>query len=131
VSGDGNLEKFYDLTPFAEQILEGTNSIAVQLSNAWEAGWDNVAFDVSLRAISDETPAAASLTAVALASNSLRLTLRADAASRWRLEAASSVSAAAWDALAEVAFTGPETRVVEVTRVAGSAKFYRLVRLND
>ncbi|MGZ5527155.1 MAG: hypothetical protein ACXWJB_00650 [Limisphaerales bacterium] len=48
VSSDGNETKYFDLTPFQNLLTLGTNTIAVQLNNAWAATWDNVSFDVSL-----------------------------------------------------------------------------------
>jgi hypothetical protein len=51
VSGEGNVVKYFDLTPFISMIKPGGNLIAVMLQNTWQSTWDNVAFDVSLRAI--------------------------------------------------------------------------------
>lgn len=51
VSFDGNEVKYFDLTPFQNLLRSGTNTIAVQLNNTWQPTWDNVAFDVSLKAI--------------------------------------------------------------------------------
>jgi hypothetical protein len=51
VSGEGNIIKYFDLTPFLHLIKPGGNLIAVMLQNTWQATWDNVAFDLSLRAI--------------------------------------------------------------------------------
>ncbi len=48
VSSDGNETKYFDLTPFQNLLTVGTNTIAVQLNNAWATTWDNVSFDVSL-----------------------------------------------------------------------------------
>ena len=51
VSGEGNVLKYYDLTPFIPLIKPGQNLIAVMLQNTWQPTWDNIAFDLSLRAI--------------------------------------------------------------------------------
>ena len=51
VSGEGNVVKYYDLTPFIPLIKPGQNVIAVMLQNTWQPTWDNIAFDLSLRAI--------------------------------------------------------------------------------
>ena len=51
VSGEGNVVKYYDLTPFIRLIKPGANTVAVMLQNTWQSTWDNVAFDISLRAI--------------------------------------------------------------------------------
>jgi hypothetical protein len=51
VSGDGNIVKYFDLAPFLSKIKSGPNVVAVMLQNTWQSTWDNVAFDISLRAI--------------------------------------------------------------------------------
>lgn len=51
VSGEGNVLKYFDLTPFIPLIKPGGNVIAVMLQNTWQPTWDNIAFDISLRAI--------------------------------------------------------------------------------
>ncbi|MBA4150196.1 MAG: FG-GAP repeat protein [Verrucomicrobia bacterium] len=51
VSFDGNEVKYFDLTPFQNLLQAGTNTVAVQLNNTWQSTWDNVAFDMSLKAI--------------------------------------------------------------------------------
>ena len=51
VSFDGNEVKFFDLTPFQHFLVSGENTIAVQLNNTWQSTWDNVAFDINLKAI--------------------------------------------------------------------------------
>ncbi|HEX7859981.1 MAG TPA: hypothetical protein VF773_06645 [Verrucomicrobiae bacterium] len=51
VSGEGNVVKYFDLTPFLSLVRPGTNLIAVMLQNTWQPTWDNIAFDLSLRAI--------------------------------------------------------------------------------
>ncbi len=51
VSDLGNRSVYYDLTPFLPLLQTGTNTIAVVLNNTWQPTWDNVAFDVSLKAI--------------------------------------------------------------------------------
>ena len=51
VSSDGNDTKYFDLTPFQNLLSVGTNTVAVQLNNAWAPTWDNISFDVSLIAV--------------------------------------------------------------------------------
>jgi hypothetical protein len=48
-SAQGNEVLHFDLTPFAELVVPGTNVLAVRLRNYW-ADWDDVAFDLRLRA---------------------------------------------------------------------------------
>jgi hypothetical protein len=51
VSGEGNILKYFDLAPFIPLIKPGANVIAVMLQNTWQPTWDNIAFDISVRAI--------------------------------------------------------------------------------
>jgi hypothetical protein len=51
VTGQGNETRYFDLTPFEKLLQIGTNLIAVQLNNAFNSSWDDVAFDVSLKAV--------------------------------------------------------------------------------
>jgi hypothetical protein len=51
VSGDGNSVQYFDLTPFSKMLHPGPNLIAVMVQNGWASDWDNVAFDLSLKAI--------------------------------------------------------------------------------
>ncbi|HWD19667.1 MAG TPA: hypothetical protein VHB20_10345 [Verrucomicrobiae bacterium] len=51
VSFEGNDVKYFDLTPFQGLLKSGVNTVAVQVNNVWDPDWDNVAFDVSLKAV--------------------------------------------------------------------------------
>src|SRR5207253_671542 len=55
VSGEGNDLIYFDLTPFLDLVHAGANVVAIKLNNTWASDWDNVAFDVSLRAISSDS----------------------------------------------------------------------------
>jgi hypothetical protein len=50
VTAQGNETRYFDLIPFASFLQSGTNTISVLVSNYWST-WDDVAFDVSLKAI--------------------------------------------------------------------------------
>ncbi len=50
-SDTGNDVRYYDLTPFLNLIHTGTNTIAVILNNTWQPSWDDVAFDLGLKAM--------------------------------------------------------------------------------
>ncbi|PYK99702.1 MAG: hypothetical protein DME19_07730, partial [Verrucomicrobia bacterium] len=63
VSGQGNEIRYYDLTPFADLLRPTTNTIAVMLNNVWQPSWDDVAFDLNLKAVTYE-PAGARLAAI-------------------------------------------------------------------
>ncbi|MBI2947459.1 MAG: VCBS repeat-containing protein [Verrucomicrobia bacterium] len=52
VTGQGNEVRHYDLAPFLDLIQPGAaNTIAVILNNVSQPTWDDVAFDISLKAI--------------------------------------------------------------------------------
>lgn len=51
VSNPGNEVRYFDLTPFADLLEPGTNTIAVGLNNVWQPTWDDVAFDLDLKAV--------------------------------------------------------------------------------
>ncbi|MDQ6630305.1 MAG: FG-GAP-like repeat-containing protein, partial [Verrucomicrobiota bacterium] len=51
VSFTGNDIKCFDLTPFQNLLTPGINTIGVILNNTWQWDWDNIAFDVSLKAV--------------------------------------------------------------------------------
>ena len=50
-SNPGNEIRYYDLTPFANLLHAGTNTIAVALKNVWAVDWDDIAFDMDLKAV--------------------------------------------------------------------------------
>lgn len=50
VSNTGNELKGFDLTPFTSFLVPGKNTLAVQLQNYFEQGWDDLSFDVALKA---------------------------------------------------------------------------------
>lgn len=50
-TGQGNSVQYFDLAPFLHLLKPGVNTIAVQLNNTAQDGWDDVAFDISLRTI--------------------------------------------------------------------------------
>ena len=57
VTGQGNEVRHYDLHPFIPLLNPGANTIAVILNNAVTAGWDDIAFDLSLKTIPARTVA--------------------------------------------------------------------------
>lgn len=50
-SNPGNEVRYFDLTPFADLLQPGTNTIAVALKNVWATDWDDIAFDLDLKTI--------------------------------------------------------------------------------
>ena len=53
VSNPGNEIRYFDLTPFADLLHAGNNTIAVALKNVWATDWDDIAFDMDLKAVTE------------------------------------------------------------------------------
>lgn len=101
VSGQGNEVKYYDLTPFLERLRPGNNTVAVALNNVSQPSWDDVAFDLSLKALA-YAPDGLSLDISREASlplqtgQAVNLDILAPAQSVWRVESKDSFSAPNW-----------------------------------
>ena len=54
-SNPGNEVRYFDLTPFADLLHASTNTIAVTLHNTWAVDWDDIAFDMDLKAVTGAT----------------------------------------------------------------------------
>jgi hypothetical protein len=133
VSGEGNLVKYFDLTPFIHFVQPGTNTIAVALSNTWRDTWDNVAFDVSLRAISRRSASSATATvrSISLTKEGIQLTMSANGSSSWRLESCESMNSQMWITVQRVSLQNSEPlTLIMPGSLSGSNthnRFYRLV----
>jgi hypothetical protein len=137
VSGDGNVLKYFDLTPFLGWVQPGKNSIAVELSNTWEGAWDNVAFDLSLRAVARAQEDQARVQSIRTEGDgSIVLTVSGPSNSRWNLEFSEySGNAGSWLPVTVLAI--PDSGLMEI-RDEGhgnrphpggvAARFYRLIR---
>jgi hypothetical protein len=86
VSGQGNAVRYYDLTPFAGLLRPGSNTIAVTLNNVAQSGWDDVAFDVSLKVITYAPPSAAGIGSLTPAGSAMDVGLNLPAGTVWRVE---------------------------------------------
>ncbi len=133
---DGNTDQFYDLTPFLSWIRPGTNWIAIQMNNTWQPDWDNVAFDVSLRAMPSSLPTAATvacLNSIRPTANAINLGVDCPLGSAWRIEYNDSFPGGTWQTLTELTNTGSPITVTDTGALGRSAprlpstRFYRLV----
>lgn len=133
VSGQGNTTRFYDLTPFSDGLRAGTNLIAVQVQNGWAADWDNVAFDLSLRAVLREELAQAQFSAIkAQPGGGVALTITAPAGSRWNIERADAPRVGAnWQTVGTVVMNAALEMVSIPDPGSGGQRFYRLVLQAD
>jgi len=141
VSGQGNEVQYYDLTPFVDLLQPGTNTIAVVLNNVWQPAWDDVAFDLSLKAIT-RTPssAAARITSLRRSGSIAQGTAQVDVnvsippGAVWRVESSDSLSPPFWqlvdrvtnNAFGPVSFrdTGQNGRPAPAE---AAIRFYRLI----
>jgi hypothetical protein len=94
VTTQGNEPRYFDLTPFASMIQAGTNTVAVLVSNYWST-WDDVAFDVSLKAIPYH-PVLPRMAAQKVAQANPTLSVETPAGSIWQLQSSDSLSPAHW-----------------------------------
>jgi hypothetical protein len=109
VSGEGNVVKYFDLTPFASQLHGGINTIAVMLQNTWESDWDNIAFDVKLQGVPSGTlapsPSAPKFqTAQRLPNGDIALALTGTPGSSWILESNDDLGLSAWKTAQTITF---------------------------
>ena len=98
VSGQGNEILYFDLTPFAQLIQPGTNIIAVKVGNTWASDWDDVAFDVSLRAVPYH-PVVPRLTAQSAFSSVPRLSVETPTGSIWQIQSCDGLPPVNWQVM--------------------------------
>lgn len=140
VSGQGNTVNYYDLAPFIDSLRPGTNTIAVLLNNVWQPSWDDVAFDLNLKAITQAPPAEARFNAINLESSPLQaveeinLQVMFPAQGVWRVESTDSLSPPYWRLVDQVTNNLPGVLSLRDTGQNGrlpprqsSARFYRLI----
>ena len=98
VTGQGNQILYFDLTPFAQLIQPGTNTIAVKVGNTWAADWDDVAFDVSLRAVLYH-PVVPRLTVQRTLPGAPRVSVESPIGTIWQIQSSDSLSPANWQVM--------------------------------
>jgi hypothetical protein len=91
----GNETRYFDLTPFTSLLQPGTNTVAVQLPNTWGTDYDNIAFDVSLRAVVYR-PNLPALKLQRPTSSPPTLTVEAPAGTVWQLQSSDGLSPPGW-----------------------------------
>jgi VCBS repeat protein len=132
VTGQGNDIRYYDLQPFAHLLSPGTNNIAVILQNTWATDFDDIAFDLNLKAIPYRgTPPQLKL----LSSPSEPVTLRRSLESStppntlWQIRSCDSLSGTPWRVLATFTNTTtlPQLRTIIDPEPMRQCRFYQLV----
>jgi hypothetical protein len=131
VTAQGNETRYYDLTPFAGLIQEGTNTVAVLLRNYWST-WDDVAFDISLKAVIYQ-PRTAKLD-LRIAAGLPSIFITAPTGTIWQIQSCDSLVSPVWQSMQLVTNLTPAAQVVvdvgQNARVApahASSRYYRLV----
>ena len=138
VTGDGNGPRLFDLMPFKDILHPGLNTIAVQVRNGWAIDWDNVGFDLSLKAVLS-SPAAETAQFTSIHANpdgSVTLHVVGPAGSTWNIERAESpASSLSWQPVQSIVLNATNGRAVANLRHEGRAglgpaamRFYRLTR---
>lgn len=97
VTGQGNERRYYDLHPFTSLLRQGTNTIAVILQNTWANDFDDVAFDVSLKAISH--PRALPKLTLGEIGPAIWVEAITPAGTIWRLRSCESIACETWRVL--------------------------------
>jgi hypothetical protein len=97
VTSQGNEVQYYDLAPFIGLLRPGTNTIAVALHNSWSS-WDDVAFDLSLKAITYQPLQARfiSIDRSPSVPGKIDLGVSTPADSIWRIESCDNIAAPYW-----------------------------------
>jgi hypothetical protein len=129
VTGQGNDIRYYDLQPFSHLLQQGNNTIAVILQNTWATDFDDIAFDLNLKAIPYRCAAPQlKLTTSAL---SLQTTLQSSTPPNtlWQIRSCDYLSGAPWRILAT--FTNatsllPQLRAIIDPEPMGNSRFYQL-----
>ncbi len=132
VTGQGNEVRYFDLAPFASLLHSGTNTLAVQVSNWW-SDYDDVAFDLSLKAIPYH-PAFPRLTLQGAGPAGTFLSADTPAGTIWQLQSCDPAPAWNWQLVQTFTNAAGGAHLVADTGQNGRlpptnvpARFYRLV----
>ena len=96
VTPAGNETRYFDLTPFAGLLLSGTNTIAVQLPNTWGSDYDDIAFDLSLKAVPSQAIVSPRLTLRWPAAGLPVLCAETPAGTIWQLQSSDRLAPFNW-----------------------------------
>lgn len=123
VTGQGNDVRYYDLHPFIPLLHTGINTIAVILNNAVTTGWDDVAFDLSLKII----PSKSAQTHLGITRQSAAVLLQATTpiGTIWKLDACDAPGFNDWRTLQIFTNLSTAPRSISVSNQKPSC-FFRL-----
>jgi len=130
-TAQGNEVRYFDLTPFAQMLRPGTNTVAVQIANTWSS-WDDVAFDISLKGVS-YLPTLPRLRVQVLA-GSPQLSVETPINTVWQIQSCDRTSPSVWQLMENFTNTSGGTLTFKDTGqngrlipAAAGTRFYRLV----
>jgi len=126
VTDQGNELRHYDLHAFTSLLREGVNTIGVILRNTWAADFDDVAFDVGLKAI----PYSAGSAKLALDQTGPSIVVEAmtPPGTIWQLRSCESINCEPWRLLEVFTNSGGIHRVLDDRLISPSAtRFYQLM----
>jgi hypothetical protein len=133
VSGQGNETLYFDLTPFNQLLRPGTNTLAVRIGNTWAPDWDDVAFDVSLRAVLADA-SASQLNMQGHPPLNTTLSVQTPSGTVWRLESCDDLRSPNWQLVQVITNTTGVTQSIQdsgqngrVPPASARSRFYRLV----
>ena len=126
VTGQGNHVRYYDLQPFSHLLNLGTNTIAVILQNTWATDFDDIAFDLNLKAI----PYRGAKPQLKIIPNALSVVLQSSlpAGTLWQIRSSDSLSGTPWHILATLtnATALPQLRTTIDLEPLPASRFYQL-----
>ena len=136
VTPQGNTVLYYDLTPFIDYLVTGTNTVAVILHNQYQS-WDDVAFDLSLQvvpapAIAAPPPATARVSSVQRDSTGVILNVTGPIGTSWQVQSSDTMPMV-WQFMDQITITSTTTNYLRDTGQNGrlpplsvSRRFYRV-----
>jgi len=135
VTAQGNETRYFDLTPFASMLNAGNNSIAVMVTNQWSS-WDDVAFDLSLKAIMYQSTPRPKLTLKYNTGLLPTLTVDSPTNTLWQVQSSDTFPAANWQTVQGVTnLTGGQQVIQDLGQngrlapLQTKTRFYRLMPL--
>jgi hypothetical protein len=111
VSGQGNDQRYFDLAPFLNLLKRGTNTLAILMGNTWAADFDDIAFDVSLRAVSFK-PVYPRFGSFVKDSSGVKLGIDVPLGTIWQLQSADVFSSSNWQIMSLITNTSPGIQTI-------------------
>jgi len=134
VTAQGNETRYFDLTPFASMLQAGNNTVAVLVTNQWSS-WDDVAFDVSLKAVIYH-PTTPKLSLKYLLGLNPTITVDSPTGTLWQVQSSDSLSSPNWQTMQMVTnIVGAPQTLLDVGQngrlapLAAKTRYYRLMPL--